>query len=62
MEKANGRVLLHCASGLRATNLWVAYLVRHRSLEPAEALRQGQAIDPRASYTPSLAAEEPTTD
>jgi uncharacterized protein (TIGR01244 family) len=40
MEAADGKVLLHCASGARAGNLYAAWLVRYRGKTPAEAMRE----------------------
>jgi uncharacterized protein (TIGR01244 family) len=40
MEAADGKVLLHCASGSRAGNLYAAWLVRYRGKTPAEAMRE----------------------
>ncbi len=38
MESGSGPMLLHCASGARAGNLYAAWLVRYRGLTPAEAM------------------------
>lgn len=38
MESGSGPMLLHCASGGRAGNLYAAWLVRYRGLSPAEAM------------------------
>lgn len=40
MEAADGKVLLHCASGNRAGNLYAAWLVRYRGKTPDEAFRE----------------------
>jgi uncharacterized protein (TIGR01244 family) len=40
MEAADGKVLLHCASGNRAGNLYAAWLVRYRGKSPDAALRE----------------------
>jgi uncharacterized protein (TIGR01244 family) len=39
MEAADGNMLLHCASGSRAGNLYAAWLVRYRGKTPDEAMR-----------------------
>ncbi|MDA0979488.1 MAG: sulfur transferase domain-containing protein [Proteobacteria bacterium] len=41
-ETAGGKVLLHCASGRRATHLWVAYLIRYQHLSADEAVAMGR--------------------
>lgn len=38
MESGSGPMLLHCASGGRAGNLYAAWLVRYQGLTPAEAM------------------------
>lgn len=38
MDSGEGPMLLHCASGARAGNLYAAWLVRYRGLSPAEAM------------------------
>jgi uncharacterized protein (TIGR01244 family) len=40
MERADGRVLLHCASGARAGQLYAAWLVRERGYAPDAAMRE----------------------
>jgi uncharacterized protein (TIGR01244 family) len=40
MAKADGRVLLHCASGARAGQLYAAWLVRERGYTPDAAMRE----------------------
>lgn len=44
LENARGKVLLHCASGGRTSELWAAYLVRHRGFTPEEAVRHGRHL------------------
>lgn len=39
-----GPVLLHCASGGRASHLWAAYLVRYRGWDVTDAYARGQEI------------------
>ena len=39
MESAKGgKILLHCRSGHRASQLWAAYLVKYQEMKPDEAL------------------------
>lgn len=40
MARADGRVLLHCASGARAGQLYAAWLVRERGYTPDAAMRE----------------------
>lgn len=42
IDATDGRVLLHCRSGRRASHLWVAYLVKHRGLSLDEAVKLGK--------------------
>ncbi|OGD28576.1 MAG: hypothetical protein A2Y56_14195 [Candidatus Aminicenantes bacterium RBG_13_63_10] len=44
LSGARGKVLLHCASAGRATNLWMAYLVRHYGFEVDEAALVGRQM------------------
>ena len=46
LEEAEGsKVLLHCTVAWRASHLWAAYLVAHKKMPVAEAIRHGQAIN-----------------
>src|SRR5688500_9114372 len=46
LEQAEGgKVLLHCTVAWRASHLWAAYLVAHKGMPVAEAIRHGQAIN-----------------
>lgn len=38
--QGEGKVLLHCASGARASLVYAAYLVKHRGVDPDTALRE----------------------
>jgi uncharacterized protein (TIGR01244 family) len=40
MEAADGKLLLHCASGNRAGNLYAAWLVRYQGKSPDAAFRE----------------------
>lgn len=74
MKHARGGVLLHCKSAARASNLWVAYLVKYQGLTMDEAIRQGRSINFGAMpiegflqgefeyrYVPHTGEPEPTT-
>jgi protein tyrosine phosphatase (PTP) superfamily phosphohydrolase (DUF442 family) len=51
LQNANGKVLLHCTVGWRASHMWAAYLVKHKGLTEAEAIKQASAIN-FTGYTP----------
>jgi len=38
LESSQGKILLHCASGHRASQLWAAYQVKYKGKSPDEAL------------------------
>lgn len=38
LESSQGKVLLHCGSGYRASQLWAAYQVKYKGKTPDEAL------------------------
>lgn len=44
MASGNGPMLLHCASGGRAGNLYAAWLVRYQGLTPAEAMARVEPL------------------
>lgn len=45
MAQAEGKVLLHCRSAWRASQMWAAYLVSAQGFEPAEAVDHAEAIN-----------------
>ena len=51
LDKADGKVLLHCTVGWRASHMWAAYLVKHKGLSEADAVKQATAIN-FGGYTP----------
>lgn len=51
IAKAGGDVLLHCTVGWRASHMWAAYLVKHKGMSEAEAIKQASAIN-FGGYTP----------
>lgn len=42
VEQADGKVLLHCASGRRASHLWVAYLINYQDVPIDTAIDLGR--------------------
>jgi protein tyrosine phosphatase (PTP) superfamily phosphohydrolase (DUF442 family) len=44
MDRYPGKVLLHCASGGRASHMWAAYLVQYEGWDVTEAYARGEAI------------------
>jgi uncharacterized protein (TIGR01244 family) len=44
LNRYSGSVLLHCRSGVRASYIWTAYLVRYGGLDLDAALARGKAI------------------
>ncbi len=44
-EAADGKVLLHCTVAWRASHMWAAYLVKHKSYSVEEAVRHGEAMN-----------------
>ena len=51
LDKADGKVLLHCTVGWRASHMWAAYLVKYKGLSQDEAVKQAAAIN-FGGYTP----------
>ncbi len=45
IDGAEGKVLIHCTVGWRASHLYTAYLHRYAGLNLADAVRHGQAIN-----------------
>ena len=44
LKNNSGKTLIHCATGVRATNLWMAYLVRHRGQTLNDAVLVGKQM------------------
>ncbi|MCA9279130.1 MAG: dual specificity protein phosphatase family protein [Phycisphaeraceae bacterium] len=49
LDRAQGNVLLHCASGGRARTIWTAYLIKYKRLSERDAIFRAQ----RAGQPPS---------
>lgn len=45
LEASEGKVLLHCTVAWRASHLWIAYLVKHKGLTLADAVRHSRAVN-----------------
>ena len=45
LRNADGKVLLHCTVGWRASHLWAAYLIRERGISVDGALANARAIN-----------------
>jgi uncharacterized protein (TIGR01244 family) len=45
VEKAEGKVLLHCTVGRRASNMWAAYLIQFKGFEPNKAIEYAKAVN-----------------
>ena len=45
VENAEGKVLVHCTVGWRASHIWGAYLVRYKGLTIQQALKHAKAIN-----------------
>jgi uncharacterized protein (TIGR01244 family) len=45
LKSANGKVLLHCTVAWRASNLWMAYLIKERGVPLDTALASARAIN-----------------
>lgn len=45
MADADGKVLVHCGSGVRASHMWAAYLVREKGMDLDAALAEAAAMN-----------------
>lgn len=45
MTAADGKVLLHCTVGWRASHMWAAYLEKVKGMKPEEAEKEAAAIN-----------------
>ena len=45
IDRADGKVLLHCTIAWRASHLWAAYLIRERGVDVETALANARAIN-----------------
>lgn len=53
-----GKALLHCTVAWRASNMWAAYLIRHRGVDPETALSEAGRVNlERPQYAQLLDAD-----
>ena len=45
VDKAEGKVLLHCTVGRRASHMWAAYLIQFKGFEPNKAIEYAKAVN-----------------
>jgi uncharacterized protein (TIGR01244 family) len=45
VDKSEGKVLLHCTVGRRASNMYAAYLIQFEGFEPNKAIEYAKAIN-----------------
>ena len=50
IDDTDGKVLLHCRSAGRASQVWAAYLVKYEGLSEADAVRHAQAISLNGAF------------
>lgn len=48
MSTAEGKVLVHCGSGVRASHMWAAYQVRENGMSMEDALEEARAMNLRS--------------
>jgi uncharacterized protein (TIGR01244 family) len=46
LAKHEGKALLHCTVAGRASQMWAAYLIRHRGVDPETAIAEAGTIQP----------------
>jgi uncharacterized protein (TIGR01244 family) len=62
LRGANGKVLLHCTIGWRASHLWAAYLIKTRGVAVDDALANARAINLMDEHHPANGGREPVED
>jgi protein tyrosine phosphatase (PTP) superfamily phosphohydrolase (DUF442 family) len=45
LKDANGKVLLHCTSGRRASYMYAAYLIQYKGFSPNKAIEYAKAVN-----------------
>lgn len=62
VRDANGKVLLHCTVGWRASHLWAAYLIGERGIPVDEALANARAINLMDTMRMGVNGRQPVED
>lgn len=61
IKKSKGKILIHCASCGRVTNVWMAYLIKHQRFSIDEAIAVGKQLKFKF-YLEDLLGKEITMD
>ena len=61
IKSVEGKILIHCASCGRVTNVWMAYLIKHRDFSVDEAISVGKQLKFKF-YLEDLLGQEITMD
>jgi uncharacterized protein (TIGR01244 family) len=62
VKNANGKVLLHCTVGWRASHLWAAYLIQERGLSEVDALANARAINLMDNHRMGVGQKQPVEE
>jgi uncharacterized protein (TIGR01244 family) len=62
MQKATGKVLLHCTVAWRASHLWAAYLIREKGVPENEALEHARTINLMDDHRMTQSGSQPVED
>jgi uncharacterized protein (TIGR01244 family) len=62
VKAANGKVLLHCTVGWRASHMWAAYLIRDRGIPEEQALANARAINLMDTHRMGANSKQPVEE
>jgi uncharacterized protein (TIGR01244 family) len=62
LKSADGKVLLHCTIGWRASHLWAAYLIAERGIPVDEALGNARAINLMDNHRMGTGGRQPVEE
>jgi uncharacterized protein (TIGR01244 family) len=62
LKSADGKVLLHCTIGWRASHLWAAYLIAERGIPVDEALGNARAINLMDTHRMGTGGRQPVEE